>query len=1094
MKNRNLISLMLLMFAAGKGLAQMPYLDTGEKVDQYPTVEWIKGEPFSAFDPAKIYVIELWATWCKPCIEAMPHLNELNKRFKDRIIFVAQDVLEDDKTKVTGFVTGKGEEMDLRVAFGGPRGSDFDKKWIVASGTSSIPRTFVIQNNTVVWITTPDQLNERVLQLLLDKKFTIEEAENTNKNSTVEEGGLPLDTAVRTGRLANGFTYYIRHNESPKDRVVFYLANKVGSILETDDQQGLAHYIEHMSFNGTTHFPKNELVDYLQKSGVRFGADLNAYTGFDETVYKLPVPSDDPLLLTKAISILRDWAQEATLEQTELDKERGVILEEKRLGQGAQERMQRKYWPMILNDSRYSKRLPIGDEKVLNHFKRESIRQYYQDWYRPDLQALIVVGDINVDQMESMIKSQFANLKNPRNEKERVRYTIPLTGKNQFIAVTDKEMTSTVLRMLIKQPAEKIRTEKEYRRAIIRQLVNQLFQQRLQELSRQEDPPFIEGSIGMEGFLGGLDCYSISVVAKPGELERGFKAVWRENQRVKLFGFSEPEIKRAKQAYLLGMSSTFLEKGKTPSVNFVNEYLQYFLNQVAAPGIDLEYKLTQEQLPGITSQEINAVLANYFTENNRDLIVLAPEKDRQRLPGETTVAKWMKDVENERLDIFKDTNSVKNLLTGEPVPGSILSEKKDGQINITSLVLSNGVKVILKPTDFQNNEILLSGYAPGGTSLYSDSDFQSAAEAANIISSFGAGNYDQKDMEKFLADKQLWIRPYISERSQGIRGSTTPKDLEAALQLLYANFMQPRKDSFLFKGIISRSKAAIFNRGNDPNSVFQDSISAILGNHNLRRTGPSFDKLNRVDLDKTYAIYKERFADAGNFTFTLIGSFDVDSIKPLIVKYLGALPATKKQEQARDLHLHIPEGRIEKIIYGGSEDKATVRLVFSGPMEYNSENTFQLDALKEILEFRLLERLREEESGVYTPGVRTTSVKQPTGSYSLIVSFGCLPKNVNSLIASTLDEIRKLKEQGPSAINIEKYKAEERRQQESLLKTNGFWMGYLETQLYNGEDLHEVNQFRTLVEKISAESVRAAANKYLSGDNYIQLVLLPEKN
>jgi zinc protease len=915
-----------------------------------------------------------------------------------------------------------------------------------------------------------------------------------NKTLSSAERILPLDTAVRTGRLANGFTYYIRHNENPKNRVIFYLANKVGSILETDDQQGLAHFMEHMSFNGTKYFPKNELVDYLMKSGVRFGADLNAYTGFDETVYKLPVPSDDPKVLSTAIQIVRDWAQEATLDPAEIDKERGVILEEKRLGKGAQERMQRKYWPVILNGSRYANRLAIGDEAVLNNFKPEIIRQYYHDWYRPNLQALIVVGDINVNQMERIIKTKFASLKNPLHEKTRIRYTIPLTGKNQFITVTDKEMTSTVVRMLIKHPAEKMQTEKDYRLAVIIELFNQMLAQRLQDLARKADPPFIAGSIGVESFLGGLDSYSITAEAKPGELEKGFKAVWRENQRIKQFGFSEPELKRAKQTYLLRVSSALRENGKTPSVNLVNEYLQYFLNRVAAPGIDMEYKMVQQQLPGITLAEVNRVLTKYFTGNNRDLMILAPEKDLKYLPGETTLAAWMKAVENEHLEAYKDTVSTKSLLTSEPVPGMIVFEQRNEKLNITTLTLSNGAKVILKPTDFKNDEILLSGYAPGGTSLYNDADFQSAAESANIISSFGAGNYDPQEMGKFLADKKISFRPFISEISQGFRGGAAPKDLETALQLLYAGFTEPRKDTALFKGIISRSKAALTNRWNDPNSVFQDSISAILGNHNTRRMGPSFAKLKRVNLDKAYAIYKERFVDAGNFTFTFVGNFEVDAIKPLIAKYLAALPAAKVHEQARDLGLDIPGGKITKNIYGGAENKATVRLVFSGPMVYSLENTFHMEALKETLEFRLLERLREEESGVYSPHIRATSVKKPNGSYTFIIAFGCAPKNVNSLIASTLDEIRKLKEEGPLAVNVEKYKAEERRQEEILVKTNEFWMGYFEAQLHNGSDLDEVNEYQAVINKVSTGSIKVAANKYLSGDNYIQLVLLPEDN
>jgi len=903
---------------------------------------------------------------------------------------------------------------------------------------------------------------------------------------------LPLDPAVRTGKLPNGFTYYIRHNEEPKNRVVLYLANKVGSVLETDEQQGLAHFMEHMSFNGTKHFPKNELVDYLQRSGVRFGADLNAYTSFDETVYQLPLPADNPEILKNGIQIMRDWAQEATLDPVEIDKERGVVLEERRLGRGAQERMQRQYWPVILNGSRYASRLPIGQEDVLTKFKPEIIRRYYRDWYRPDLQALIVVGDIDVKQMEQTIRAKFADLKNPVQEKTRTKYTVPLTGKNQFMAVTDKEMSATVAQVLIKHPAHKLRTAAEYRQSIIRELFNQMLGQRYAELSQQADPPFVEGSAGIEGFLGGLDTYTVSVVAKPGELERGFKAVWRETQRAKLFGFTPTELARAKQAYLSQIEASFKEKGKTRSEAFVKEYLHYFLEQVASPGIDKEYELVQKELPQISLAEVNSLAKTYITGTNRDLLVLAPDKDKKALPDEAAMNAWMKAVEQEKIPPYKDEVNTAGLLSTEPVPGKIVSEQKDQALNITTLILSNGVKVVLKPTDFKNNQVLFSAFAPGGTSLYPDADYQSAANAAGILANFGAGNYDLVQLQKFLSGKQLQVQPVISDRNQGFSGGAVPKDLEAALQLLYAQFTAPRKDTAIFRGIISQSRAALANRGNDPAAVFQDSVAAVLGNHNIRRTGPSLQKLEQIDLDRAYAIYRERFGDASGFTFTFVGSFDVNTIKPLLEKYLGGLPATNRHEQAKDLGIHIPPGQIQKNIYKGSENKATVRLVFSGPFDYSMANTIQLDALKETLEFRLLERLREDEGGVYSPSAQASAVKYPHGRYSFIIAFGCAPQNVDKLIASTLDEIRKLKADGPPQGNIDKYKAEERRQQETQLKTNSFWLQYLDTQLQYGDPLDELGKYDGLLDKVSISSIKNAANQYLSGDNYIRLVLLPE--
>ena len=910
--------------------------------------------------------------------------------------------------------------------------------------------------------------------------------------STAQAQTLPLDPAVRTGKLANGFTYYIRHNEEPKNRVMLYLVNKAGSVLEDEDQRGLAHFMEHMSFNGTTHYPHNQLIDYLQKAGVRFGADINAYTSFDETVYELPIPSDKPELLKSGLEIMRDWAHEALLDPGEIDKERGVVLEEKRLGKGAGERMRRQYWPVILNNSRYAERIPIGLDTVLNNFKRPVIARFYNDWYRPDLQALIIVGDINVDQIEAQVKQQFASLKNPVHERVRTKYTVPLDGKNHFMAVTDKEMTTTEAEIMIKHKAPELKTAADYRTALIQGLFDQMLSGRYAELLRKSDPPFVSGSAGISSFMGGLDDYGASVQAKPGELEKGVKAVWRETERLKRFGFTATELERAKTAYLNDMESELKEKSKTNSASYVKEYQAYFLTGEAAPGIDKEYQLTKDAMPGITLTDVNSLAKIYITSTNRDVLVLAPEKDKSALPDEATVNSWLKSVEAESLAPYNDEVSSKPLLSATPTPGKIKSEEENKEFNIITITLSNGVKVLLKPTDFKNDQIIFSGFASGGTSLYSDADYQSAANAAGIISANGIGNYNTGELSKYLEGKQVSVRPYINVRFEGINGGATPKDLETALQLTYAYFTEPLKDTAIFKGIIDRSKASLANRANDPNSVFGDTVSAVLGNHNIRRTGPSLQKLKQIDLDKAYDIYKERFADASNFTFTFVGSIDTNTIKPLLEKYLGSLPSANKHEDANDLNIHAPAGRIEKTVYKGTEPKATVYLVYTGTYDYSPDNNVKMDAMKETLEIRLLQRLREDESGVYSPGAQVGTVKLPQQRYSFMVHFGCAPQNVEKLIASTLDEINKLKTDGPLQENIDKWRAEEKTSFEPQLKTNNFWLGYLNGQLQNQEKLDEVNNYNGLLDNVKPGDVKIMAGKYLNGDNYIRLVLMPE--
>ena len=493
---------------------------------------------------------------------------------------------------------------------------------------------------------------------------------------------IPLDAQVKTGKLSNGFTYYIRKNTEPKNRATLYLAIKAGSILENDDQQGLAHFMEHMSFNGTKNYPKNALVNYLQKAGVRFGADLNAYTSFDETVYQLPIPTDDPEVFKNGMQIMRDWAQDATLDVEEIEKERGVVIEEKRLGKGAAQRMQQQYLPMLFNNSRYSDRLPIGTEEVLKNFKPETIKQFYADWYRPDLQALIVVGDIDVAQVEELIKTKFADLKKPAKVRKRTNYSIPLTGKNQFITVADKEFPVTVTQVIIKHPESIIRSDADYRTSTMRSLFNRMMQARFSELTKQANPPFLQAGASVSGFLAGLDAFNLFLVAKPGELEKGFKAAFTEAERIKKFGFTESELARAKQSYLIQMESALKEKDKTSSDAFVNEYLRHFLKAEAAPGIDYEYKLASSQVPGISLGEVNALAKQLIADTNRDIIVMGPEKDKDKLPAEATVNAWVESVAKSDIQAYVDQVSDKPLLATKPKAGSITSENKIAELGV----------------------------------------------------------------------------------------------------------------------------------------------------------------------------------------------------------------------------------------------------------------------------------------------------------------------------------------------------------------------------------------------------------------------------
>ncbi len=913
------------------------------------------------------------------------------------------------------------------------------------------------------------------------------------KPTTAKGQVLPLDSAVKTGKLSNGFTYYIRKNTEPKNRVTLYLATKVGSILENDDQQGLAHFMEHMSFNGTKHFPKNELVSYLQKAGVRFGADLNAFTSFDETVYQLPIPTDDPEVLKNGFLIMRDWAQDATLDSLEIEKERGVILEEKRLGKSAQQRLQDKYLPVLFNKSRYSNRLPIGTEEVLKNFIPATIRSFHADWYRPDLQALIVAGDIDVSATEKTIKDLFSSLKLPAKPRPRTEYTIPLTQKNQFFAATDKEFPVTVIQAIIKHPESKLITTTDYRNSIIRSLYNRIIGERFAELSKQANPPFIQGGSSIGGFLANLDVASSVVVGKPGELEKGFKAVWTEVERAKRFGFTQTELDRAKEAMIQNLETAYKERDKTNSDNYVREYLNLFLKQEASPGIAYEYNFYKNNLGGITLEEVNDVVKKYLVDVNRDIIILGPDKDAANLPTETMVNAWVADVQKSNITAYVDNVSDKPLLATKPVAGKVVAETKRNELGVTEWVLSNGIKVKLKPTDFKNDEVNFNAFSPGGSSLYSDAEYESAARASSLVNNSGVAEYNSVQLSKYLTGKKVRVSPYIGERTEGISGSATPKDLEIALQLVYLYFTHPRKDVEIYNGLLSQEKAALANRSNDPGSVFSDTISAVLGNYSVRRTGPSLEKYDKINLDRAFEIYKDRFADASDFTFTFVGSFDVEKTKPLIEQYLGALPSTKRIENAKDLGIHVPEGVIQKQVYKGQEQKSTVRLVFSGVYQYNETENNLLDALSGVLNIKLIERLREDESGVYGVGSRASYTKYPQNRYTFTVSFGCAPENVDKLINSVLDEIKKIKDNGATQTDVEKVVAEDRRVTEVQLKENGFWLNYLASQFQNDESPEQILSYEESLKKITPGALKVAANKYLTGTNLVRLVLYPGK-
>ncbi|QKJ30664.1 insulinase family protein [Mucilaginibacter mali] len=906
---------------------------------------------------------------------------------------------------------------------------------------------------------------------------------------------IPKDPQLRTGKLPNGFTYYIRHNAQPQKRVELYLVNKVGSILEDDDQRGLAHFMEHMNFNGTKHYPKNQLVDHLQKAGVRFGADLNAYTSFDETVYQLPIPTDDPAMFGTGLNIMRDWAQEATLAANEIEKERGVVLEEERLGKGASDRMSRQTLPVMLNHARYAERLPIGTDEVLTKFKPEVIRRFYHDWYRPDLQALIIVGDVDVNQAEQLVKAKFADLKNPVKPRERTLYTVPLTGKTQFLAVTDKEESGTTLQIIYKHKAPAMQTEQDYLLSIKRSLFNQLLDARRNaQLSQEANPAFTGVSIGISGLLNNVDMLSFAVSVKQGQLQRGFTQAWSLLEGVKRYGFTKDELDRVKQNYLRNLQSSVSEQGKTASVSYVKEYQRLFLNSEASPGIDWEFQFAQNHLDAITLADMTALMNEYLASKDIDILIMAPEKEKTGLPDQATVTGWINTIAKQDIQQYKEEQvGDKPLLAKLPEPGKVTAKQQIPQLGVTKVTLSNGITVILKSTDFKNDQIIYGAFSPGGTSLYDNTDFDIASNVGGIMARMGLGQFNSVQLSQVLTGKVVQSSANVGLRSETINGAAAPQDLETALQLTYLQFTAPRKDSLMFRNTMEGAIASLANRYADPNRVFVDTISYVMGGYSYRSAAPTEERLRKITLQRAYDIYRERFADASNFTFVFVGNFEIDDMLPLLERYIASLPATHKHTKVRDLGIHIPSGRLVKKVFKGTENKALVRVVYSGDYQFGQFANMQLKALGDILQIKVLQRLREAEGEVYSPQVQTVYNKYPQNRFAITIQFGCAPKNADHLVALLEDEMKKLREQGPVADDVEKFKAQYQKSVELILKENSFWYSYLAGQYENNEDVLQVLDVNKHLANINPISLKQAAQTFFSGKNMITFELLPEQ-
>jgi len=904
---------------------------------------------------------------------------------------------------------------------------------------------------------------------------------------------LPLNKEVRYGKLANGLTYYIQHNEKPENRVELRLAVNAGSNQEEETQKGLAHFVEHMAFNGSKHFSKNELVNYLEGVGTKFGAHLNAYTSFDETVYQLQLPTDKKEILDKGLTVLEDWANGLSFDEKEIDKERGVVFSEWRSGLGANKRMLDKFLPVLYYKSRYAERLPIGDTAILLRGKAERLTSFYNTWYRPDLMAVIIVGDVNVDEMEKEIKQRFGDLKNPAKEEKKETFTLPEHKETLVSIATDPEATYSRAMIVYKHPSEDDNSVEGFKKYLTNSLFNAMLNNRLQELLQQANPPMFAAYSAYESETRDNDAYTLTGVAKSGKTVDALKILLTENERLRRFGFTQTELDRQKIELLTGYENAVQEKDKTESASLVQEYVSNFLENQPAPGIETEYVLAQKIIPSITLKDLNVLPAKYITDKNCVVVLTAPETEKKFLPWENDVKEMVEKIKTADIKPYSDKTVDEPLLPEKPNGSPVIKETKNEKYNITTLELKNGVRVLLKPTSFKNDEILMTAYSPGGTSLYTDADYMSADYSNAIVIESGLSKFDKLTLQKILTGKTAGSYPYVGELNEGFNGSSNQKDLEVMLQLTYLYFTKPRKSLEDFTTFMSKEKSENEHILDNPNAFFSNKFQGLIFQDNIRRGLPTIDKLNKIDFETAFKIYRERFKDAGDFTFVFVGNFDVAKIKPMLETYLGGLPSSGEKETWKDPNIQKKNGVVTSKTLMGKTQKDLVGIHFHGQTEWTEDNNYVFNSMIKVLNIQLREAMREDKGGVYGVGVNGAFSQRPKNAYGITIQFNTEPSRVDELIKTVYDNIDSLKTNLTSEEKIKKVQETQRREREGDLKENGFWLGMLQYYDEYGKDINTLDEYNKRIDALTPQKIKEAVNKYFNINNHVEAILGPEK-
>ena len=904
---------------------------------------------------------------------------------------------------------------------------------------------------------------------------------------------LPMDPDVTVGELENGLRYYIRQNSQPENRAELRLVVNVGSVLEEDTQLGLAHLVEHMAFNGTEHFEKQELVDYLESIGIAFGPSINAYTSFDETVYMLQVPTEDTETITTGFQIIEDWAHLVSFESDEIDKERGVVIEEWRLGRGAGARIQDQQFPIMFTDSRYAERLPIGKVEVLQNFPHEELTRFYNTWYRADLMAVVAVGDFDPAEIEQLIQTHFNRMPVPETPLERPYFDVPDHAETYYAIASDPEATGSQVGVLALQDPQEVTTVGGYRQALVDVLVSSMMNNRLQELTQQADPPFVAAFSGQGEFVRAKSAFQILALVQEDGHARGLEALFVEAERAARHGFTDGELERQKLDLVRGLELTFNDRENQESLQFASEYINHFLQGNAIPGIEFEYMAAQALMQTIDLDLVNEAARANLDQANRVVLANAIDKPGLTTPSQTDFEQVFAGVTSMEIEPYVDTTLDEPLIPEPPEPGSVVAESMIDELNMTVWTLSNGVTVWLKPTDFKEDEIIMRATSPGGWSNSSLDDHQSAAIAAGLVQQGGVGAFSAIDLQKALAGKAVQVSPFINQNTEGMSGSASPQDLETMLQLVWLYFTAPREDETAFQAFIAQGRAVLENLGSNPMAAFADTFSVTMAQGHPRSRPLSVAVLDEIDLKTGVDFYRERFADASDFTFVFVGAIDLDIMRPLAEQYLGSLPRIERVDSHVDLDIDPPDAHIQKTVRAGVEPQSQTIMAFSGPFDYTAQNRVGMRVMAQALELRLRERMREDLGGTYGVGVTGGYEQIPEERYTVTVAFGSDPLRAEELRSVVFEELRNLQVEGPSQEDVDKVAEGERRTRETNVRLNPYWAVQLIGARASGQDPRFLLDTMT-IDAVTIESIQEDARRYLNEDRVVIVTLLPAEN